>query len=167
MHHASKVFVAYCLLLLVAACNSSGTMTMKTAKTAAIPPGHSVALDVTSAADEDSRDAAHRMRVDLFGRLVAEGIFKEVVAASEPADYKMEVALSGVEEVSQGARIAFGVMAGANELKAAVTLRDAATNAVVTEFNVTGESAAHPMSTENSMDSAIREAATRIITALQ
>ena len=167
MRHASKLIAACCLLVFTAACSSSGTLKMKTPKSAAIPPGHSVALDVTSAADEDSRDAAHRMRIELFGRLVAEGVFREVVAAGEPADYRMEVALGGVEEVSQGARIFFGVMAGSNELKAAVSLRDSATNAMVTQFDVTGESAAHPLSTESGMDAAIREAATRIITALQ
>jgi hypothetical protein len=167
MHHVSKSATVCCLLLLAAACSSSGTLEMKTPKTAAIPPGHTVALNVSSAADEDSRDAAHRMRVDLFGRLVAEGVFRQVVAVGEPADYEMDVALSGVEEVSQGARIFFGAMAGSNELKAAVSLRDAASNAVVTEFEVSGESAAHPLSTESGMDSAIREAATKIITALQ
>jgi hypothetical protein len=167
MRHASKAITVCCLLLFAAACSSSGTMKMKTAKSAAIPPGHTVALDVTSAADEDSRNAAHQMRVELFGRLVAEGVFREVVAVGEPADYRMNVALGGVEEVSQGARIFFGVMAGSNELKAAVSLREAATNALVTEFDVTGESAAHPLSSESGMEDAIREAATRIITALR
>ncbi len=60
-----------------------------------------------------------------------------------------------------------GVPAGSNELKAAVTLNDAATKAVVTVFDVSGESAAHPLSSENGMDDAIREAATKIVSALQ
>jgi len=166
MRSRSKM-LGLCCLLLVAACSSSGDLKMKTPKAAAIPPGHTVALDVTSPADEDSRDVAHRMRVELFDRLVAEGVFRQVVAAKEPADYEMQVALNGVDEVSQGARIFFGVMAGSNELKAAVSLRDATTNAMVTEFDVAGESAAHPLSTESGMDSAVREAATKIITALQ
>jgi hypothetical protein len=166
MRSLSKSF-ALCCLLLTAACSSSGTLEMKTPKAAAIPPGHSVALDVTAAADEDSRNAAHRMRVELFGRLVAEGVFRQVVAAGEPADYRMQVALGEVEEVSQGARIFLGVMAGSNELTAAVTLKDAATDAVVTAFDVSGESAAHPLSSENGMDDAVREAASNIIRALQ
>ncbi len=155
------------LLLLAAGCSSSGTIAVKTAKTGAIPPGKAVALDVTSAADEDSRDAAHRMRNELFGRLVAEGVFRQAVAAGEPADYRMAVALSGVEEVSTGARIFLGVMAGANELKAAVTLDDAASGTTVTAFDVTGESAAHPLSSESGMEDAVREAASRIIAALR
>jgi hypothetical protein len=167
MRSLSKPFALCCLLLLTAACSSSGTLAMKTPKAAAIPAGRSVALDVTSAADEDSRDAAHRMRVELFGRLVAEGVFREVVAAGEPADYRMQVALGAVDEVSQGARIFFGVMAGSNELTAAVTLKDAATDAVVTAFDVSGESASHPLSSESGMDDAIREAASNIIRALQ
>ncbi|MGH6929913.1 MAG: DUF4410 domain-containing protein [Dongiaceae bacterium] len=167
MRRTSKSIVVCCLLLLTAACSSSGGLAMKSPKAAAIPPGRSVALNVTSAADEDSRDAAHRMRVELFGRLVAEGVFRQVVAAGEAADYRMDVALGGVEEVSQGARIFFGVMAGSNELTAAVTLQDATTNAVVTSFDVSGESASHPLSSENGMDDAIREAASNIVRALQ
>lgn len=167
MHSTLKSIAVCCLLLFAAACSSSGSLEVKTPKAAAIAPGHSVALNVTSAGDEESRDAAHQMRIELFGRLVAEGVFRQVVAAGEPADYRMDVALSGVEEVSQGARIFFGVMAGSNELKAAVTLYDAATNTVVTAFDASGESASHPLSSESGMEDAIREAASKIIRALQ
>lgn len=153
-------------LLVLAACSSSGSIEMTQPKTAAIPPGKIVALDVTAPADEDSADAKHLMRNELFGRLVAEGIFKEVVPAEEAADYRMDVILSDVDEVSQGARIFLGVMAGSNELKAAVTVIDAATGQPVTSFNVGGESASHPMSSENGLEDAVREAVTKIIGAL-
>jgi Domain of unknown function (DUF4410) len=154
------------VMLMLAACSSSGSIEMKQPKTAAIPAGKVVALNVTAPADEDSADALHLIRNELFGRLVAEGVFKEVVAAEEPADYRMDVVLSNVDEVSQGARIFFGVLAGSNELKAAVTVIDAATAQPVTSFNVGGESASHPMSSENGLEDAVREAVTRIIGAL-
>jgi hypothetical protein len=153
-------------LLLLTACNSSGTLAVATPKAEPIPAGKVVALSVTSAEDEDSRDAAGRLQNDLFGRLVTGGVFKQVVQAGQPADYRMTVALSGVEKVSQGARIFFGVLAGSNELKADVTLFNG-TGAVVEKFTVTGESASHPLSDENGLDDAVREAASKTVQALK
>jgi hypothetical protein len=58
-------------------------------------------------------------------------------------------------------------MAGSNSLNAAVTLYDQATNTVVTAFDVVGESASHPLSTESGLDDAVREAVSEIMLALQ
>jgi hypothetical protein len=154
-------------LLVLSACNSSGTLAVSTPKAEPIPAGKVVALSVTSAEDEDSRDAAGRLQNDLFGRLVTEGVFKQVVQAGQPADYRMTVALSGVEKVSQAARIFFGVLAGSNELKADVTLVRAGNGAMVEKFTVTGESASHPLSDENGLDDAVREASTKTVQALK
>ncbi len=159
--------LAFGLIVALMGCSSSGTIEMKQAKTTTIPPGKVVALNVTAPVDDDSTEALHRMRGELFGRLVSEGVFKQVVPVDESADYRMEVNLSNVEEVSQGARIFFGVLAGANELRAAVKVTDSATNQVVTQFAVAGESASHPLSTESGLDDAIREAASKIIGALK
>ena len=153
-------------LLVLTACNSSGTLAVSTPKAEPIPPGKVVALGITSAEDEDSRDAAGRLQNDLFGRLVTQGVFKQVVQAGQPADYRMAIALSGVEKVSQGARIFFGVLAGSNELKADVTLLNGA-GKVVEQFTVTGESASHPLSDENGLEDAVREAATKTVQALK
>ena len=60
-------------LLALTACNSSGTLAVSTPKAEPIPAGKVVALNVTSAEDEDSRDAAGRMQDVLFGRLVDGG----------------------------------------------------------------------------------------------
>jgi hypothetical protein len=153
-------------LLLLTACNSSGTLAVSTPKAEPIPSGKLVALNVTSAEDEDSRDAAGRLQNDLFARLVTEGVFKQVVQAGQPADYRMTIALSGVEKVSQAARIFLGVLAGSNELKADVTLLTSA-GKVVEQFTVTGESASHPLSDENGLGDAVREAATKTVQALK
>jgi hypothetical protein len=154
-------------LLLLAACSSSGTLAVSTPKSEPIPAGKMVALSVTSAGDEDSRDAAERLKNDLFGRLVSEGVFKQVVQTGQPADYRMTVALSGVEHVSQTARILLGVLAGSNELTADVTLVRATNGTVVEKFKVTGESASHPLSGENGIEDAIREAAAKTVQALK
>jgi hypothetical protein len=154
-------------LLLLTACNSSGTLAVSTPKAEPLPAGKVVALSVTSAEDEDSRDAAGRLQNDLFGRLVTEGVFKQVVQAGQPADYRMTVALSGVEKVSQAARIFLGVFAGSNELKADVNLVNAMSGTTLEKFTVTGESASHPLSDENGLEDAVREAATKTVQALK
>jgi hypothetical protein len=155
------------LLVLASACSSSGTLAVKTPKAGSLPPGKVVALTVQAPADSDSQDAANRMRNDLFGRLVAEGVFKQVVQPGQPADYQMTMSLSGVEEVSQTARIFLGVFAGSNELKADVTLVDTNRAVTVEAFQVTGQSASHPLSSQNGIEDAVREAAVKTVQALR
>lgn len=167
MRCALRLVAALSIVALVAACSSTGTLTVKQPKSASIPPGKTVVLAVTSPADEDSREAAQRMRSELFGRLVSEGVFKQVLAQDESADYAMDVRVGEVDEVSQGSRIFFGVFAGSNDVGASVAVRERPSDQVVTQFDVAGESASHPLSSEDDMDDAIREAVTRIIAALR
>ena len=58
-------------------------------------------------------------------------------------------------------------MAGPNTLSLAVHVQDLKTNRLVTEFDVTGTSAAHPFSSEAGLDDAVREAVDRIAQALR
>jgi hypothetical protein len=90
-----------------------------------------------------------------------------VVHVPEPADYRMDVKIRGAREVSTGARIMLGVMIGPNNTTVAVTVRHQATNQLITAFEVTGTSAAHPMSSEAGLDDAVREAVVKIIEGLR
>jgi hypothetical protein len=162
-----RLLIAGLAALAAAGCSSQAKMTMRQPKTTTIPSGHTLALALTSDGDEDSREVAQKTRSALYGRLVSEGIFKQVVPADESADYGMDIKLSGVDVVSQGARIFFGVLAGANELTADVTVRDKRDDSAIMAFTVTGSSAAHPMSAENDMDDAIDEVVTKIVDALR
>lgn len=155
------------LALFVAACSSSGTLQRMQSSDVPIRANSVAALEVTSASDSDSLEAAEELRSRLFGSLVSQGLFEQVVPPSKPADYELTIALSGVSEVSQGARIFFGALAGSNKLSANVKLQDATDQSVVRSFVVGGESAAHPLSSENGMSDAIREASSRIIQALR
>jgi hypothetical protein len=173
---AGRLHVLTLLVVLVAsACSSSGTLEMAHAKTESIQPGKSVALQVTPAvapdasqgARQDASEAADRLKSELFGRLPSEGIFKYVFQPGEPADYRMDVSVTQAQEVSQAARFWFGVLAGRNNLTAAVALYDGATGNLVTEFKVTGESASVPMSSRNDIQDAVHEAANKIIVGLK
>lgn len=162
-----RLLVAGLAAAAVVGCSSQAKMTTRQPKTTAIPSGHTLALALTSDGDADSREVAQKTRAALYGRLVSEGIFKQVVPAGEGADYSMDLKLSGVDVVSQGARIFFGVLAGANELTADVTLKDRRDDRTIMAFTVTGSSAAHPLSDENDMDDAIDEVVTKIVDALR
>ncbi len=155
------------LSLTVAACSSSGTLQRTQSSNEPIRSNSVAALTVTSASDTESLEAAEELRSRLFGSLVSQGLFDQVVPPSKPADYELSVALSGISEVSQGARIFLGVLAGSNKLSANVKLVDKTDDSVTRAFIVGGESASHPMSSENGMGDAIREASSKIVQALR
>lgn len=50
-------------------------------------------------------EAVRRLRGQLFGRLVSEGVLARVVQAGEAAQYDVQVRLLAATEVSQSARI--------------------------------------------------------------
>jgi hypothetical protein len=154
-------------LIFVSACSSSGTIEVLQSKTSAIPPGTIVALNITSSSDDETREAAHRLSGELFGRLVSEGLFKQAVQPEQPAHYDLNVQVGDVREVSQAASILFGVFAGVTKLLASVSLYDRASGQLVTAFDVEAESASHPLSSEAGIEDAVREAATKIIFALR
>ncbi|MHA1528570.1 MAG: DUF4410 domain-containing protein [Alphaproteobacteria bacterium] len=175
MKRVPKFLALLCLASWMSACSSTGSVQMVTQKSATIPPGSTVSLSVTATlpsdadadAREDSTQVLHRLKSHLFGRLVSEAVFKQVLQPGEQADYRMDVTLRSAEEVSQGARIFFGVLAGANNLAASVALYDQPNDVLITSFDVAGESASHPMSSESDIDDAIREAVDEIILALR
>ena len=159
-------------VLIVAGCSSSGTIKMDQAFSKGIDHRAVAALSVRpheelGTPSDEALEAVQRLRGQLFGRLVAEGVFKQIVHEGEDATYKVDVNLVAAKEVSQGARIFFGVLAGSNSLAARVKIFDGATNAQIADFTVTGESASHPLSSENDMDDAIREVVDEIVLALQ
>jgi len=153
--------------LVLAACSSTGTLQQTQSNNQQIRPNSVAALSVTSPGDSESLEAAEEIRSRLFGQLVSQGLFDQIVPPSKPADYELSVALSGISEVSQGARIFLGVLAGSNSLSANVKLVDKADGSIARAFVVGGESASHPMSSENGMGDAIREASSKIVQALR
>lgn len=175
MNKTFKTFGVLCLLLSAVACSSSGSVQIVQPKTATIPPGSTVTLSVTSALPEnadvearnDANEVMHRLRSELFGRLMSEAVFKQVLQPGEDANYRMDVKVLSAGEVSQGARIVLGVLAGSNTLTASVLLFDQPDENLITEIEVGGESASHPLSSESDIDDAIREAVDEIIVALR
>ncbi len=175
MDRTLKIAGPLCLLVWLGACSSSGSIQVMQPKTVAIPPGSTVSLSVTTVlpedadndAREDASEVSHRLKSQLFGRMMSEAVFKQVLQPGEPADYRMDVRVLNAEEVSQGARIFLGVLAGSNKLTVSVSLYDRPADNLITSFEAGGESASHPMSAENDIDDAIREAVDEIVLALR
>ena len=157
----------------LAACSSSGTLEMGHARSEPIPPGKSVALwvapmvaaDASKEARQAASEAADRLKSELFGRLVSEGVFNYVFQPGEPADYRMEVSVMQAQEVSPAARFWLGTLAGRNDLEAAVALYDEATGALITDFKVTGQSGS--VASRSDIEDAVHEAADKIIAGLK
>ena len=165
-----KIVAALLVLFVVVGCESTGRLEITKHKVSTIPPGKTVALAVDPSVknpDEDTMEVMQRVRTELFGRLVSDRIFSRVVHGEKPADYRMQVTVQAAHEVSTAARIFLGVFAGANSLSLSVLLEDEHTGQSVTAFDVTGESASHPFSTEAGLDDAVREAVTKISSALR
>ena len=167
MKFISNIALAVVLSVGLSACSASATMKVEKPKAEAIPSNSSVALQVTSAPDDGGDEVAQKLLSELSGHLLIDGIFRQVVNAPGPADYTMVVTVDGVRTVSRGARFMVGVMAGENKLTAHCDVKNAATNAEVAKFDVAGESASHPLASENDMDAAISKVVEQIIAALR
>jgi hypothetical protein len=163
----SRVALLTGALFVVAACNSSGKLQMTQEKVGAIGANKTVSLNIVQSKDVESTRIMQQLRSELFGRLVAENVFRQVVQAEEPADYKLDITVIEASAVSTTARIMLGVFAGSNTLKCDVVLTDRSNGQVKTAFKVEGESAAHPLSSENGTQDAVREAVTNMIIALR
>ena len=155
------------VILLVAACSSSGKLNITHEKVGAIGANKTVSLNIVQGADVGSTRVVQRLRSELFGRLVAEHVFSQVVHTNETADYKLDVVVVEGTAVSGAARVLLGVFAGSNRLKCNVTLIDQGTGQTRTAFQVEGVSASHPMSSESGLDDAVREAVINMIIALR
>lgn len=171
MKKICKATFVVCAIAMISACSSTGEIQTSTALTHQID--HSAVASLSAKPHAEVKptpavvEATTRLRGQLFGRLVSEGVFRQVVHEGEPSQYKVEASLLAASEVSQGARIFFGVFAGSNQLAVEVKVFDAAQGGLLTSFVAKGTSASHPLSSENDMDDAIREVVDEIILALQ
>jgi len=167
---SAKVVFLLLFIAFLPACSSSGKITIQQAKSESIEVGKTVSLSVEPDVENVKavhQDVASRIRERLFGKLVTDRIFKAVAMAPEPADYRMDVKVKGARQVSTGARIFLGTMAGSNNLTADVKVFEFTSNRLITAYQVQGASASHPLSSQAGLDDAIREAADKIIEGLR
>ena len=168
----SCCFFGLISICLLPACSSSGQVKILSPleETARIDHNATAILEVVPGKglqpDEDLREMILNLRGQLFGRLVSDGIFKQVVHEGDPAKYYIRVYVNIADQVSMGARIMFGVFAGANELSVRVGVFEESSENSIMTFTASGESASHPFSGESEMEDAIREVVNKIILSL-
>lgn len=166
------LFLLLLILGILSACSSSGEMKVLQPlnETDRIDHTATTVLNVVPAEglqpDEDLRELILTLRGQLFGRLVSDGVFKQVVHEGDPAKYYVRVQVDAADQVSTAARIAFGVFAGSNDLNVRVEVFEKSTDKSIMTFTASGESASHPFSTESEMEDAIREVVNKIILSL-
>ncbi len=92
-----KVIGVLGLVSLLVACSSVGQTQITQPKTGKIRPNTTVILSVNppkyASDQEEVTDVIRRLKSQLFGRLMSEGIFKQVFHPGESADYRMDVQL--------------------------------------------------------------------------
>jgi len=157
--------------MLLFGCSSTGKLHVEKSLNKSINSRSKVAVyvhphDKIKEPSEEYKESIQQLKNELYGRLVSDRVFKQVVNYEEDAKYKLNVSLVSADKVSQSARMIFGVLAGSNEIKAQVDLINIDTGKELTQFTVSGKSASHPMSSENDMDAAIKEITDKIIAGL-
>lgn len=158
-------------VVVLSACSSSGTFTMKQPLIQPVNNQKTVSILVKSdkvpqGEKEDAQSACSLLQEKLYSKLVSDGLFKSSVIYPNKADYTLEVDVLGVHLVSNTARIWLGVMAGASGIEANVLLKDEV-DKVVTDFHADGSSATHPLSSESGSENAVNQLASQIAQALR
>lgn len=165
----STVGRAICLtaLLALAACSSTGKTSVKSYKSGAIPNTATAALAVTADLKKDHRykqRAIETIQKQLTDGLVSGGIFRSVSAAPASADYKLNVRINRVRVVTPGGRVMLGFMAGRNNVRVDVSVRNAVSGAVVRSFETTGYGASMGWGSQSyGVDDPVREVVKRVI----
>jgi len=151
-------------LLLLAACSTEGKMTsLTTGTTAPLPAAATWGLAVEGCPESGQ---CEELRAVLVSHLVGAGLATRIMAAGQPADLVLDVHVTRIRTVSGAARVFLGTIAGRNVVVSTDTLRDQ-NGAVLRSFEIEGDSAAHPLSGETSLNDAYREFATQTVTALR
>ena len=163
----SLTLVSIFVLGIVTGCSTTGSVTMHESSIAGKTiQGAVVALAVTPP-NPDGNDVAIQLRGQVAAQLLGAGLFKSITGQGDQnADYKLDIKLTTIDEVSGVSRVLWGAMAGTNKIAGGVTVIDVKTGQTVRSFSFVGESAAHPFSGKSDIKDAINKAAEEIIKGL-
>ena len=162
------------MFLILMGCSSSSQIKVSKPLASPIPKGKSVVLSITAGSlvrEKVDKVTIKRyigsIRRGLFGLLPSEGLFARIVNDGGPSDYTLEITLTGMRKISGITRALVGVMAGPNYLRGDVVLKENKSGNVLTQFEVTSNSASVPFSGESTPEDASREFVKEIINTFQ
>ncbi|MCP4254041.1 MAG: DUF4410 domain-containing protein [Candidatus Scalindua sp.] len=152
------------LVVCLSACASTSSLQMVQPMTSRIDAASSAYIDVVSK-DTKYEELSVKLKDALFAKLISRSVFNRVTAnRQEAVDYTIKVVIESAKEVSGAQRVWLGVLAGANKITATVVVKEKGN--VVATFIVSAESAMMPISTQDGLTDAIREASDKIISGI-
>jgi hypothetical protein len=151
-----RILTLFTLAFLISACSSSGKLTA-TGPTAQLLSSYESVKLVFKTTANNSADIVPDLRGSIVGQLLGAGRFHRVVTGDEAADVVISLDITDYRRVGVAERVFIGIAAGPNRLTVAVSATDGKTGAVIRQFQATGESAAHPLSSEAGYADALRE----------
>lgn len=153
-------FVAVLLMAgLVSACAASGSVQTLSAQAPAVDSSKAGAVEVSTALP-DKADSADALKRAIVSQLVNKKVFKSVTDI-DASDYLLRVSVVEVNEVSQGARIMFGALAGQAAITANVEVYDRKQGRVLSSIVAKGASSGGHVFAGTTQE-AIDQAATQI-----
>lgn len=156
-----KKIIAICLLLsLTAACETQQKINYNSPYKDSVQAGKSFSIDVAgnSTIPDANENNLISIKKEVVSALVGSQVFTSV---SQNPDYKVEIKLTDVKNVSGFARVALGVIAGRNIVQGNVIVKDGK-GKTISSFQAEGESASHPFSGNSSFDDAARAFADQV-----
>ena len=147
---------------LLTGCSAGGNFNIQSsAKPANLPALPSLRVAVNPKA-EGSDEVLADVRSAIVAQLISSGRFSTVIVANAPTDLVMNADIEKFAKVTVGERILVGTLAGRNRVNLTVQIIQPSTNTIVETYEATGESAAHPLSSESGLSDAVREAAKEV-----
>lgn len=133
-----RLLLSAVLAMALSACAASGSVQTISADRAQVDSARAVTVDVTSrlAGKGDTVDA---LRNAIVAQLVSKKVFKSVTDM-DAARYQLKVDLVEVSEVTQGARLLFGALAGQAGVTANVEIYDRQEGRVLSSLVAKGSS---------------------------
>lgn len=146
--------------LLLSACAASGSIQVTSSVPASIDSAKSGAVDVaTSVAGKT--ETADALQKAIISQLLSKNVFKSVTATDQ-SDYLLKVNVVDVKEVSQGARIMLGALAGKAGITAQVDVLDRRNGTVTGSMVAKGQSSGGTVFAGTTQE-AIDQTATQIV----
>ena len=132
-------FILVCVTAgLLSACAASGSVQTLSAQAPAVDSAKAGAVEVSTAL-QDKADSADALKKAIVAQLIGKKVFKSVTDI-DASDYLLKVNVVEVSEVSQGARIMFGALAGQAGITANVEVYDRREGKVLSTLVAKGSS---------------------------
>lgn len=147
-----------CFCTLMSACSSVGKYNMIGQQTDLKPDYDSAKITINALPEvEIPDDKIIEVKTAIIGRLIASGKVHNISSDDKKANLAIEINITRYRTVSTTAKFMLGMIAGSNQLRANVIVKDGKTGEALRTFEAYGQSSAHPFSSESGYQDALRQ----------